>query len=55
LVAQDLPALNESLKAKGQQSIPPPPAKVAVNDATNSSGGALATSALLPADFRLCQ
>jgi photosystem II stability/assembly factor-like uncharacterized protein len=55
LVAQDLPALNESLKAKGQQPIPPPPAKVAVNDATNSSGGAPATSALLPVDFRLCQ
>ncbi len=30
LLAQDLPALNESLKAKGQQPIPPPPAKVAV-------------------------
>jgi hypothetical protein len=54
LVAQDLPALNESLKAKGQQLIPPPPAKVGVNDATNSSGGAPATSALLPVDFRLC-
>ena len=30
LLAQDLPGLNESLKAKGQQPIPPPPAKVAV-------------------------
>jgi photosystem II stability/assembly factor-like uncharacterized protein len=55
LLAQDLPGLNESLKAKGQQPIPPPPAKVAVNDAVRSSGGAPATSALLPADFHLCQ
>src|SRR5256714_15460324 len=31
LLAQELPALNESLKAKGQQPIPPPPNKVAVN------------------------
>jgi hypothetical protein len=55
LVAQDLPALNESLKAKGQQPIPPPSAKVAVDDAVRGSRGAVATSALLPADFRLCQ
>src|SRR6266487_3786790 len=39
LLAQDLPALNESLKAKGQQPISPPPAKVAVNDTGLSSGG----------------
>ena len=39
LLAQDLPALNESLKAKGQQPISPPPAKVAVNDTALSSGG----------------
>ena len=55
LLAQDLPALNESLKAKGQQPIPPPPAKVAVNDATRGSGSAPANSAALPGDFRLCQ
>src|SRR5207249_11347521 len=39
LLAQDLPALNESLKTKGQQPIPPPPAKVAVDDTALSSGG----------------
>src|SRR6266508_2142770 len=56
LLAQDLPALNESLKAKGQQPIPPPPAKVAVNDVTRGGWDrAPATTALLPADFRLCQ
>jgi len=37
LIAQDLPALNESLKTKGQQPIPPPPAKVAVDDTTGGS------------------
>jgi hypothetical protein len=52
LLAQDLPGLNESLKSKGQQPIPPPPAKVAVNDATRGSGGA---PAALSTDFRLCQ
>jgi hypothetical protein len=55
LLAQDLPGLNESLKSKGQQPIPPPPAKVAVNDATPGAGSAGATSALLRTDFRLCQ
>ena len=54
LLAQDLPALNESLKAKGQQPIPPPPAKAALNEAVRGSGGA-PTSALRPVDFRLCQ
>jgi photosystem II stability/assembly factor-like uncharacterized protein len=33
LLAQDLPALNDSLKAKGQQPIEPPPTKVAGKDA----------------------
>ena len=52
LLAQDLPALNESLKAKGQQPITPPPATVGVNDVKHGSGGAT-DSALLPGDFRL--
>src|SRR5213596_1552005 len=39
LLAQDLPALNESLKTKGQQPIPPPPAKVAVDAAGGSADG----------------
>src|SRR5437870_9842408 len=37
LLAQDLTALNESLKTKGQQPIPPPPAKVAVDDTAGGS------------------
>jgi photosystem II stability/assembly factor-like uncharacterized protein len=62
LLAKDLASLNESLKAKGAQPIPPPPAKVAVNDTGLSSGGgsnqsgdpdAPVASALLPANFRL--
>jgi hypothetical protein len=48
LIAKDLPALNEALKAKGQPEIPPPPAKVAVNDQRLGSG-----RATLPANFRL--
>src|SRR5205814_3121516 len=32
LVAKDLPTLNDTLKAKGQPTISPPPEKVAVND-----------------------
>ena len=31
LLAQDLPALNESIKSKGQQPLSPPPAKVGVS------------------------
>jgi hypothetical protein len=56
LLAQDLPALNESLKSKGQQPISPPPAKVAVNDTALGSGGGSTrpgASTLLPANFRL--
>jgi photosystem II stability/assembly factor-like uncharacterized protein len=62
LLAQDLPGLNESLKSKGQQPIPPPPAKVALNEAAHGSGGtfqrsidpdASVTGAMLPANFRL--
>jgi len=37
LIAKDLPALNDTLKAKGKEPIPAPPAKIAVND--HSSGG----------------
>jgi len=48
LLAKDLPALNDALKAKGQPEIPPPPAKVAVNDAPLGSG-----RAELPANLRL--
>jgi photosystem II stability/assembly factor-like uncharacterized protein len=48
LIAKDLPALNETLKAKGQPPIAPPPAKVAINERASGSGGAM-----LGADFRL--
>jgi hypothetical protein len=51
LLAQDLPSLNESLKAKGQQPIPPPTTKVAVDGETLSSGGLGVNN--LPPDFRL--
>ncbi|MFL6590010.1 MAG: WD40/YVTN/BNR-like repeat-containing protein [Chthoniobacterales bacterium] len=37
LVTKDLPALNETLKTKGKEPIPAPPAKVAVNE--ESFGG----------------
>jgi nucleotide-binding universal stress UspA family protein len=64
LVAKDLPALNDALKAKGQSTISPPPEKVAVNDATanfpggGSVGGQIdhdgpAGKVTLPADFRI--
>ena len=39
LLAQDLPALNDSLKSKGQQPIEAPPAKVAVNEKASGPGG----------------
>src|SRR5881394_1271543 len=39
LLAQDLPPLNESLNAKGQQSIEAPPAKAAVNEKASGPGG----------------
>jgi hypothetical protein len=48
LLAKDLPALNDALKAKGQPAIEAPPAKVAMNDLPSGSGGGE-----LPANFRL--
>jgi Sortilin, neurotensin receptor 3, len=46
LVAKDLPAFNDALKAKGKEPIPVPPAKVAVNE-DNSLGGDNALPAVL--------
>jgi hypothetical protein len=40
LLAQDLPALNESLKAKSQQPVAPPPAKITANEKATNPGGA---------------
>ncbi len=53
LLAKDLPALNESLKAKGQQLIPAPSTNVGATDAEYGSGGTMGASAVLPADFRI--
>jgi photosystem II stability/assembly factor-like uncharacterized protein len=39
LLAQDLPTLNESLRAKGQQPIEPPPVKVSANEKTVKPSG----------------
>jgi hypothetical protein len=62
LLAKELPALNDLLKAKGQPSIPPPPRKVALNENGLGSGMGLNRSGDseapdvnmgLPAGFRL--
>ncbi len=62
LLTSELPNLNESFKAKGQQPIAPPPNKVAVNDTALGSGAefngaghldAIRATNLLPTDFRL--
>jgi hypothetical protein len=53
LLAQDLPALNDSLKSKGQQPLSPPPAKVSANGTAHDSSGVTAASAALPADIRI--
>ena len=50
LIAQDLPALNESLKSKGQQAIEVPPAKVASNERALNLRG-LKPGANLVGDF----
>jgi hypothetical protein len=53
LLAQDLPALNDSLKSKGQQPLSPPPAKV--GETSSAEGGIRTTGAagLVPVDFRI--
>jgi hypothetical protein len=53
LLAKDLPVLNESLKAKGQQPIPATSANIGANEATRGSGGTTGKGALLPTDFRI--
>jgi photosystem II stability/assembly factor-like uncharacterized protein len=63
LLTKDLSILNETLKAKGKEVIPPPPATVAVNDEQLGSGRGLrqaqdpdasgVTASLLPQNFRL--
>jgi len=53
LVAKDLPALNESLKSKGQQPIEAPSAKVGANNAAHRSSGVAGASGSLPAAFSI--
>jgi len=50
LLTQDLPALNDSLKSKGQQPISPSPAKVGANSSTE---GAIGAAGLVPSDFQI--
>jgi len=47
LITKDLPALNETLKAKGKEPIPAPPEKVAVNENNSSGRGGPIPAALL--------
>ena len=54
LLAKDLPALNESLKAKEQQAIPAPSPSVGATDVTHGSGGTVGgASPFLPGDFHI--
>ncbi len=62
LISDNLPKLNEQLKATGQPEITAPPAKVAINGSEEMGGGSrssrvdrdlAATAAVLPANFRL--
>jgi hypothetical protein len=53
LLAKDLPALNESLKSRGQQPVPIPSARVGAADSTYGSGGAVGAGMRLPIDFRI--
>jgi hypothetical protein len=47
LIAKDLPALNDALKAKAKEPIPVPPAKVAVNEDDSLGGSGPLPAALL--------
>ena len=54
LLTHDLPALNDSLKSKGQQPIELPPAsKVGARDATHRSGDVAGGSTSVPSDFQI--
>ncbi|PYJ95394.1 MAG: sialidase [Verrucomicrobia bacterium] len=55
LLATDLPALNESLKSKGQQPISAPAASASAHDTKSDASETVAANASLPADFRLCR
>jgi photosystem II stability/assembly factor-like uncharacterized protein len=53
LLAHDLPALNDSLKSKGQQPLSPPPAKLEANSTPIGSTGPTVATGFVPTDFRL--
>ena len=62
LIAKDLPTLNDALKARSQQPVAPPPAKIASNEDRFGHGGVAnrlgnpnepGSNAIVPADFRL--
>jgi len=53
LLAQDLPALNDSLKSKGQQPLSPPPAKVGTNSSVDNGIDATGATGSVPADMRI--
>jgi hypothetical protein len=53
LLAQDLPALNDLLKSKGQQPLSASPVKVRANSSAGSEIGAAAATGSLPADLRI--
>ena len=63
LLANELPKLNDQLKAKGQAPVEPPPPKVVINEFEPASGGRLNATAdpdlsvnhamTLPGNFRL--
>jgi hypothetical protein len=53
LLTQELPALNDSLKAQGQQPLSPPAAKVGATGSAGIGSGTIATSGPIPADLRI--
>jgi photosystem II stability/assembly factor-like uncharacterized protein len=53
LLAHDLPALNDSLKSKGQQPLSAPPAKIATSNSAGGEIGATGTTSSFPADLRI--
>jgi hypothetical protein len=53
LLAQELPALNDLLKSKGQQPLSPLPPKVGAKDSEGGAIGGTGGSGSLPSDFRI--
>jgi len=53
LLMQELPALNDSLKAQGQQPLSPPSAKVGANGSASSGIDGTGPTGSVPADLRI--